>query len=299
MNSVKLYKTKKVCGKDTPAVTFLYHTPAGRLLLRLLTRPAVSKSIGFLMDCRLSALFIPTFIKAHRIRLHEYKPVSYPSFNAFFTREIREGRRPLAEDTSAVTAPCDGKLMAYLIAGRQLFRIKNSVYDIDSLLLDRQLADEFKNGVCLIFRLTPDDYHRYCYIDDGRVLSLKKIKGILHTVRPIAVGQYPVYAQNTREYAVLQTKHFGKVIQMEIGALFIGRIVNHKTNGTFKRGQEKGMFEFGGSTVILLFQSGAVQIEPAILENTQKNKETIIRMGNKIGEALRHEKEETPCPKQV
>ncbi|MCI8453019.1 MAG: phosphatidylserine decarboxylase, partial [Lachnospiraceae bacterium] len=156
------YETKNVCEKDTFAVAFLYHTPAGRLLLRLITKPAVSRSLGFLMDCRPSVFFIPAFIKAHRIHMQEYKTVIYPSFNAFFTREIKKGLRPLAEGNSAVIAPCDGKLMAYPITGRQIFRIKHSVYDIDSLLLDKRLANEFKNGVCLIFRLTPDDYHRYC-----------------------------------------------------------------------------------------------------------------------------------------
>lgn len=192
-------------------------------------------------------------------------------------------------------APCDGRLTAYPITGKCVFRIKNSVYDVGSLLANEQLADEFIDGICLIFRLTPDDYHRYSYIDNGEVVSEKKIKGVLHTVRPVALQRYNVYAQNAREYTVLKMENFGKVIQMEVGALFIGRIVNHRTCGVFKRGQEKGMFEFGGSTIVILFQKNTIIVDENIAKNTQNNKETVVRMGNKIGEKAILRKEESTC----
>jgi phosphatidylserine decarboxylase len=148
------------------------------------------------------------------------------------------------------------------------------------------LADEFMGGVCLIFRLTTDDYHRYVYIDNGESISRKKIKGVLHTVRPIAHQRYKVFVQNTREYEVMQTENFGKVIQVEVGALFVGRITNHKTGLSFKRGDEKGMFEFGGSTVIMLFQKDSIQLDDAIYENTRQNKETIVKMGYTVGNKI-------------
>jgi phosphatidylserine decarboxylase len=115
-------------------------------------------------------------------------------------------------------------------------------------------------------------------------VSFKRIDGVLHTVRPISSKLYNVYAQNTREYTVMQTKNYGKVIQMEVGALFVGRITNHKRTGPFQRGDEKGMFEFGGSTVVMLFQKDRISVDEAIYINTEQNKETIVKMGDKIGE---------------
>lgn len=288
MSAAKIYEyeTKEISYHDKPAINFLYRTLLGRMLLRWLIKPTVSKFFGLLMDSRLSALFVPVFIKNNKICLAEYQDVKYKSFNDFFTREGKDGFRPISPNAFEAIAPCDGKLTAYPITAHCVFRIKNSVYDVSSLLGNKRLADEFANGICLIFRLTPDDYHRFCYIDDGKVLSTKKIKGVLHTVRPIAVQRYKVYAQNAREYTVLQTKHFGKVIQMEVGALFIGRIANHVTNGVFQRGEEKGMFEFGGSTVVLLFQKDAIKVDKMIFQNTRNNKETVVKMGTKIGEKL-------------
>ena len=88
----------------------------------------------------------------------------------------------------------------------------------------------------------------------------------------------------------MQTINFGKVIQMEVGALFVGHIKNYMTEGAFKRGDEKGMFEFGGSTIVMLFQKNSITIDDAICKNTRQNKETIVKMGYKIGEKTLHRK---------
>lgn len=295
MSVAKPYETKEISYKDNSAINLLYHTLLGRMLLRLLIKPTISKFLGLIMDRRLSILFIPAFIKNNNICLDEYKNVKYKSFNDFFTREVRVGARPIPQNKSDVITPCDGKLTVYPITDKRVFRIKNSVYDVGGLLTNEQLADEFMDGICLIFRLTPDDYHRYYYIDNGEVVFSKKIEGVLHTVRPAALQRYNIYAQNAREYTVLQTENFGKVIQMEIGALFIGRIVNNNTSGVFKRGQEKGMFEFGGSTIVMLFQNNMIKVDENIVQNTRNNKETVVKMGNKIGEKVIPRKEESVC----
>ena len=284
MSIARPYETKEITYEDTLSINFLYKTLPGRILLSVLIRPIVSKFLGFFMDSGISRLLIPNFIKNNNICLDEYKDEKYVSFNHFFTREAKEGCRAISANTSELFAPGDGKLTAYPITSDSIFKIKNSAYDVSGLLQDKQLADEFVNGVCLILRLMPDDYHRYCYIDDGEIIASKKIDGVLHTVRPIVLQQYNIYTQNAREYAVLQTKKFGKVIQMEVGALFVGRIVNHTTSGTFKRGEEKGMFEFGGSTVVMLFQKDVINIDDSIYKNTEENKETVVKMGDKIGE---------------
>jgi len=277
------YKTEEIPYKDTKALIFLYNSLPGRIFLKFIIRTTISKLAGFFMDSPVSKLLIQRFIKENNIDMREYEKVKYKSFNDFFVRKLTDGNRPFSDNAQDIVAPCDGKLTAYPIRPDGTFNIKNTIYTIDDLLQDKTLTDEFMDGVCLIFRLTPDDYHRYVYIDDGVIVSKKKIKGVLHTVRPISSDRYKVYKQNAREYTVLQTKNFGKIIQMEVGALFVGRIKNHVRELTFKRGDEKGMFEFGGSTIVMLFQKNMIEIEKAIQENTQHNKETIIRMGNKLG----------------
>ena len=280
----KKFDTYDMSCKENLSISFLYNTLPGRVLLCLLVKPAISKFFGFIMDSGVSRFLVPSFIRSNNISLDDYKDAKYKSFNDFFTREVNEGGRPISANTNEVIAPCDGKLTAYSISADSVFRIKKSVYSISSLLQDEQLAEDFIDGVCLIFRLMPDDYHRYCYIDDGEIVSHKKIKGVLHTVRPVAFQRYKIYTQNSREYAVLQTRNFGKVIQMEVGALFVGRISNHKKGIEFKRGDEKGVFEFGGSTIVLLFQKDMIILDETIFENTQQDKETVVRLGYKVGD---------------
>lgn len=268
---------------DSAGANFLYHTIPGRCLLQLLIRPGVSKAVGSFLDTGLSRHLVTPFVKATKLDLSDYPNRAYTSFNDFFTRHIREGRRPVDMAPDALVAPCDGKLTAYPITADGLFDIKHSVYSVADLLRDEALAKEFEGGTCLIFRLTPDDFHRYSFMDDGRILETKTLPGVLHTVRPIAFRRYPVFSENAREFAVLETANFGNVIQMEVGALFVGRIVNHPLSA-FARGQEKGKFEFGGSTVILLLQKNTAIIHEELLENTRCGFESIVRLGQKIGQ---------------
>ncbi|MDW2800755.1 phosphatidylserine decarboxylase [Clostridium boliviensis] len=144
------------------------------------------------------------------------------------------------------------------------------------------MAAEYQNGTCLIFRLAPQNYHRYCYIDNGLAVKQVSIPGILHCVRPTALNTYPVYIQNSREYTIINTKNFDTVIQMEIGALIVGKIHNHNNHIYTERGAEKGYFEFGGSTIILLLKRGILQMDERIIENMKKGIETTVKYGECI-----------------
>ena len=280
------YEAVEISETENAAIRFLYKTIPGRILLKLLIRTTVSKIAGSVLRNPASCVFIEKFIAENNIDMEVFRDAKYRSFDDFFTREIREGQRPFPESETGLAAPCDGKLTVYPINTETYFSIKKSKYSIEDLLQDQKLSDEFSGGICMIFRLTPDDYHRYCFIDDGKILNQKRIKGVLHTVQPIACRTINVFCRNSREYTVIQSKNFGKMIQMEVGALFVGRISNHSKSRTIKRAEEKGMFQFGGSTIILLFQKDTVIIDDKIYENTNKNKETIIKMGNKIGAKL-------------
>ena len=161
--------------------------------------------------------------------------------------------------------------------------IKNSYYKVSDLIKNEELAKEYENGYCLIFRLTVDDYHRYSYPDSGSKGKNIKIKGILHTVNPIALEHYNFYKTNSREYTILNCDNLGKVIMVEVGAVMVGKIKNHHQEYNYKRGEEKGYFEFGGSTIVLILKDNVV-IDSDILTNTKNGDETRVLLGEKIGE---------------
>ena len=162
-----------------------------------------------------------------------------------------------------------------------------SSYTLPELLEDDALAERFCGGWCLIFRLSPDDYHRYSYPDAGTQERTVHIPGVLHSVNPIA-GSMGVYRRNSRCYTLLHTAHFGDVLEMEVGALLVGKILNHEeAAGTrFEKLQEKGYFAYGGSTVILLLEPGRVVLDEDILRYSAQGIESRVRTGERIGEAL-------------
>lgn len=267
-------------------LAILYGNPFGRALLKPLVQPCVSKAAGWFLSTGMSRALIQPFVRRNHIDMEQFEPTCYRSYNEFFSRKIREGMRPVDMDPSHLIAPCDSKLTALRISKDSLFALKHTQYTVESLLRDKKLSEKFTGGYALIFRLTVDDYHRYCYISDGDKTENVSIPGALHTVNPIANDYFPIYKENSRQYSVLHTDRFGDVLMMEVGALLVGRIVNHHEKAHVMRGQEKGFFQFGGSTVVLLIEPDKVQLDEDILKNSKENIETIVRMGEKIGIAI-------------
>ena len=255
-------------------------------MLKLLTAPALSRAAGRFMDSRLSKPLIKRFIRSSGIDTSQYVMYNFPSYNAFFTRSVKPEMRPVDMTPQHLISPCDSKLSVYRIDRKSIFRIKGSRYRISDLIDHKFLADRFNGGLCLIFRLEVDDYHRYCYIDSGVKTGNTFIEGVLHTVNPIALEKYNIYKRNSREYTLIHTDNFGDVIQVEVGAMMVGRICNHDEAGPVKRGQEKGMFEFGGSTIVVLLEKGKASIDKDILKNSAEGYETIVKYGEKIGTSL-------------
>ena len=269
--------------KQNELLKKLYNTSDGRRLLKLLTRPFVSKIAGDFMDSVFSKPLIKRFIRSNNIDTSQYIMKNFRSYNDFFTRKIKPEKRPVDQSADHLISPCDSKLSIYDIDEKSVFRIKGSRYSLSDLLRNNFLARRYLGGFCMIFRLEVDDYHRYCYIDNGIKTGNTFIKGELHTVNPIALRRYNIYKRNSREYTVLHTENFGDVVQVEIGAMMVGRITNHHGEHSFRRGEEKGYFEFGGSTIVLLFERDAVLPDHDILKNSAEGFETVVKFGEKIG----------------
>ena len=262
----------------------IYGHALTRMLLRPFLSPAVSDICGKFLSTRLSRRIIPSFVKKNHIDLSIYEKQEFDSYNAFFTRKIKAEQRPINDQKNVLISPSDGKVTVYPITQKGRFWIKHTQYTAAQLLKDERLAERYMGGWIYVIRLTVDDYHRYCYVADGRKSRQRKIRGVLHTVNPVANDYYPIYKMNSREYCLLKTKEFGTILLMEVGALMVGKINNHEEDSAqVKRGDEKGMFEFGGSTIVVMTEPGMTEPDKDIIQNTKVQAETLIKMGEPIG----------------
>ena len=268
--------------ESSKTLNFLYDNILGRFILKIFICKFISNLIGIYMNSKLSIPKIKKFIKENNIDMNEYEKKKYISYNDFFTRKIISSKRPINKDKNILISPSDAKLLVYKINNDLTLKIKDSYYDINSLV-EKNILNEYKDGYACIFRLSTDNYHRYCYIDDGTKEKNIYIKGKFHTVQPIALKNYNFFKTNSREYTILNTKNFGKVIDIDIGALGVGRIKNHHQEYTFVKGEEKGYFEFGGSTIVLLFKKDTITLDKDIIDNSKDNIETSVKYGEKIG----------------
>lgn len=263
-------------------LNFLYKTCIGRIFLKAFASRTVSNIAGAFLSSSLSKPLIKGFVRKNHIDLSKFYSDDFKCFNDCFSRKIKETEREIDIIPSHLISPCDAYLTVYNINSKTVFPVKQAEYDIESFLNDKALAEEFKDGMCFVFRLCVNHYHRYCFIDSGILNKRKYIKGLLHTVRPIALKNGPVFCENCREISVLDTNNFGKVIQAEVGAMLVGKIKNYDID-TFSRGQEKGMFLFGGSTIIVLAKKDTVKADSEIMNNSSFGIETEVKYGQKIG----------------
>ncbi len=266
------------------ALKLLYCTVPGRLLLKVLTWPALSRAAGRFLDSGLSRPLIPLFIRKAHIDLADFEPVEYRCFNDCFTRKILPGKRAWDPDPAAFTAPCDGKLTVWPVHEGLVLPVKQSLYSIERLLGDAELARRFEDGWCFVYRLCVEDYHRYAYVESEQKEPDRFLPGILHTVRPIALENVPVFTENSRSMTVLHTEDRGTMVQMEVGAMLVGRISNHEPGAAaVEKGAEKGMFLYGGSTVLVLAEKGVVQPDQRFLQASAAGREVPVRMGERVG----------------
>ncbi len=275
-------KVSNITNQDK-LLSFLYTNIFGRMLLKPLIQPQVSKLAGRYLSSAHSKWLISKFIERNEINMDIYEECDYSSFNDFFTRKIKPDSRPVPEDLDVLISPCDCLATVYPIQENTTFSIKNTEYTLRSLLRSPRLAKRFRSGYAYILRLTVEDYHRYLYSVSGKQSKNYHIDGTFHTVNPIANDYLPIYKENTREYTVIHSKEFGDVLQMEVGALLVGKISNHKQSTVVTRGEEKGFFEYGGSTIVVLTQKGRVTPRSDLLTNSKNGYETKVLQAHPLG----------------
>lgn len=268
------------------AIRWLYETSIGQALSgSVIAKPWVSAIYGGLQDGAGSVKKIAPFVRQFAIPMEEYENGPFRSFNEFFIRRFRPGARPVTAVPSEMAAFAEARYYAIeRLDPAQRFPVKGIALTATELVGDAQVAAPFIGGPAFIARLCPVDYHRFHFPDDGRVLSSARRAGPLHSVNPLALQfKGDILITNERQVTILDTAHFGKLAYVEIGATMVGKIVqSHDASRPFSRGDEKGYFLFGGSSVVMLGEPGRWTPDADLLQQTALGRETLVRLGERI-----------------
>jgi phosphatidylserine decarboxylase len=267
-----------------------YETRPRRSLRQWLeAQPMYDRLIALYQESSRSKKNIQPFIDKHRIDMSEFKPVAYRSYAEFFDREFLPDARPFTSDPNELAAFAEARYFGWeRISPNQKFPIKGKSLDAAGLLGSKERAAPFIEGPVLVARLSPVDYHHLHYPDDGRTLEQDHFGGRLWTVGWKALQSKPdIYLVNERAINIVETVNFGKLGFVEIGALSVGRIVQkHPFDKPFKRGDEKAVFKFGGSAVVLFGEPGKWKPSADILSRTKDSIEMLVRLGEPVAHRL-------------
>ncbi|NLW25449.1 MAG: phosphatidylserine decarboxylase [Clostridia bacterium] len=270
-------------------LNWLYTSSVGMGLLELIFKKKVfSYFYGKFQDFSLSKRKIPQFINKYGVNVEELllKPEEFRNFNEFFYRKLKAGARKIDDRENRLISPADGRLLAYeKIDIDNLIQVKGFTYTLKELIGDGSLAEDFQGGACVVIRLCPIDYHRFHFPATGVPETPKVIKGDYYSVNPLALKtKANIYCKNIREMTIFHSEKFDDLLLVEVGATCVGSIVQTFTpNKLALKGQEKGYFKFGGSTVIIFLKDGKINLDKDLVENTRKGYETKVKMGMGIG----------------
>lgn len=274
-------ETETVYGEG--AMNLVYETNIGRSISKnLLSRHWISKAYGALQSSSLSSAKVPGFVQKFGIDMSEFEEKNWQSFNDFFIRQFKPGKREFVADCKRMPAPCEGRYLGFeRLARHQELPVKGVWLPVSPLLEKEEWTDVFAGGPGYIARLCPVDYHRFHFPDEGKVIAQYRATGPLESVNPKALKTNPqILFTNERSIQILETKNFGKLAYIAVGAICVGRIEYSHQSLEFKRGEENGYFLFGGSTVVVLGEPGKWRIDSDILEKSAEGVESYIKLGS-------------------
>lgn len=285
-------ETEKVYGDKF--IKLLYCSVAGQKIGSLFTNKYFSQAYGVMQDLPSSHRKVRPFIEKFNIPIDDYEPGtrpaldqrdSYRSFNEFFIRKFKRNKRSFVTDPNCMPAFAEARYVGFdAIDEKKHYPVKGHYLLAKDLVANEQVAKIFDGGPLLIARLCPVDYHRYHYPDSGKILDNFRIPGGYDSVNPLALKyKNQIFIKNERHVSILQTENFGRLAYIEVGAICVGKIVqSHRWNKPFLRGEEKGYFLFGGSTVVLLGEKGAWKPSKDISQNTANGIETYLHLGQEV-----------------
>ncbi|MDA3897407.1 MAG: archaetidylserine decarboxylase [Desulfobacteraceae bacterium] len=285
-------KTGELCRETVmgdAAIKWAYQAMSGKLFSHFIFGSSLlSRILGWYFDTSFSRGKIAKTIFDLKIDESEFaKPQdAFSSFNDFFIRKLKDSARPFSNDENCFLSPADGRLLVYndIISNTrvQVKGIEDSLHN----LFGRKI-DDFNDGKVAVVRLCPADYHRFHFPCEGIVVDQVKVKGKYHSVNPVALdSKEKIFCLNKRSYTLIDTKKFGRVAFMEVGAFGVAGIHQTFSGTTVERMQEKGYFNFGGSTIVLVFQKNTIEFETDLLENSRKGIETLVKFGETIAHSV-------------
>ncbi len=275
--------------KQHRSLEFLYgkwYSPPFRSLLT--SGRHSSRIAGKWANSRRSKSYIPKFIHDYSINTQEIaQPLSsFKTFNEFFTRTLKADARPIYRDRATIISPADGNILVMApIEEQTLFPTKKVMLSLQKMLKDTTLAEQFIGGTAIIVRIAPWDYHRFHFPTDGIAGKPRIISGRFESVSPIVYqSQIQPLEVNERHIIQLHSDTASTIAIVLVGALFVGAIrETYRAGGHYHQGNEMGYFEYGGSTVVLLFQKDVITILPQIVAASAQGVETPVKIGHVIG----------------
>ena len=283
-------ETEKVYGENW--LSLIYGSPLGILPLWIaIQRAWFSKWYGRKMDSRKSKNKILPFISNYNLDKKEFlnDPSIFQSFNEFFSRELKEDARPIDQSNESIVFPADGRHLGIQdISKVERIFVKGQKFDLSSLFQSKQLAKVYQEGSMVISRLCPVDYHRFHFPVSGFATEPKLINGSLFSVNPIALRKnIGIFWQNKRYLSFIRDSAVGNVAFFLVGATCVGSVnITSPLPTLVKKGEELGYFRFGGSSVLTLFEKGAVKLSTDLLDSTASGIELYAKMGQALGEKL-------------
>lgn len=289
----KTGETKEEIVAGYKFLQWLYQTKSGAFFLEALIKKKLFTSLyGKFQDTKYSKNKIKGFIESLEIDLSEalIKDISkYSTFNDFFARKLTPDSRPIIPSPDIFISPADGRVFAWEnIDINKLIQVKGLYYNMSELLQNENLALSYAGGTCFVIRLCPADYHRFHFSDRGVAEQARQIKGQYYSVNPMALAKIPMlYCENKRELTLFKSDNFGEILLIEVGATCVGSIIQTYSPGQkVAKGEEKGYFKFGGSTMIILLKNGSIKVDEDILINTANGIETKLLMGDRLGVSM-------------
>jgi phosphatidylserine decarboxylase len=266
--------------------TTTYESEPRRSVMQWLeSQPLVDWLIALKKNTRRSAKEIDPFVRRHGIDMGEFEPKQYQSFAEFFERRFRPGVRKFPAAAGEMGAFAEARYFGWTrLEADQEFPVKGRALNAVQILGDVERAYPFLGGPVLLCRLAPVDYHHVHYPDDGATVEDAWIGGRLWTVNWRALqNKQDILFSNQRRINVLQTRNFGRLGFVEIGALSVGRIVQtHPTEEDFRRGEEKSVFRYGGSAIAVFGEPQTWRPTEDLLAHTREGIETLVRLGETV-----------------
>ncbi|MDR2812226.1 MAG: archaetidylserine decarboxylase [Puniceicoccales bacterium] len=267
----------------------LYHSSLGRWATRhLIGQKIFSRIFGYLMRHPLSRTKIRPFVERYKIDMLtvEKKIEDFRNFDEFFSRKLKKDARPIAVDHRKIAFPCDGRhLLIENFEKVPSFFIKGQRFNLKTLLQNDELFERFREGSAVISRLCPVDYHRFHFPCDAVIRKIYQVSGDYFSVSPIATrSRISILFENKRIVSILHSQDVDQFLMVEIGATCVGSIIQTAEVGRlYFKGEEKGFFCFGGSTIMTIFQKNKIRFAEDLCQNSAKGIEMFAFMGDNMG----------------